>query len=585
MKERWISDLSKCEPRNAIGRDGSPGEWIAVDYQAEPCPHFDGSGVMIFGVPGSDAPPLRIPIDVDGWHEIRIGIFYGMGAGTVEDRVLLARLTGDAAYTRFYRESYVERKDGHYPWKSLRWFDLAEVFWKSADLTEQDIIIARPPKGEECGMETNLAYVRLVPMKQGAVEGVSAERPTPETHRLIANFDGGNIRRRGSCTREDFLSEFQAIRDSDFDIVLHAMARGTITLYPSRVGEFVRPQGFHRGGRILRECVRRGRDPLAEVIEAAHECGLKLFPQNRLVGVGIPTRHQLEDFGGKLMKDHPEWRCTYHDDEPLRHLSLAFQGVRDFHVRLMREWVEDYGADGVNVIFSRSFPFVYYEEPVRARFEEIYGEDMSGVPPEDVRSQKTRATFVTEFLREIRSMLDDVGREQGRQISSCYLVPIQNSPANLPEDASRTGLGECLFNALDVREWIGRDLVDYLVLHIHMYEEHDGTYMQPRIREFTQLARNTSTRVFADMYPRRMPPRKYREIAISYYDAGADGLAFWDFQNRHPRASEIAFVKRLGHVKDLPEWKTKGRDYFRVIPLRRLDGFLTSREFARPHDG
>jgi uncharacterized lipoprotein YddW (UPF0748 family) len=363
------------------------------------------------------------------------------------------------------------------------------------------------------------------------------------------------------------------------------MARGSITLYPSRVGEFVRPGGFHGGGKFLHRCVENGMDPLSEVIRAAHDCGLKLFPQNRLVGVQVPPRHLMEDYGGGLMKDHPEWRCRYGDGEPLRHLSLAFDGVRDFHVRLMREWVEDYGADGVNLLFSRSFPFVYYEEPVCRRFEEVYGEDMREIGPEDERVQRIRSTFVTQLLGEVRAMLDEVGEMQERYLHSCYLVPVRNSPVNLPGYASENGLAECMFNALDVREWVRRGLVDDLVVHLHIYEKHDGTSMQSRVREFTDLKRDTRTRVFVDIYPRRMPPRQYRKVAMSYYAAGADGLAFWDFQNRLPRASEVAFIKRLGHFEELPGWEGKGDDYFRVVPISRLDGLLTTREFCRPHDG
>jgi len=293
----------------------------------------------------------------------------------------------------------------------------------------------------------------------------------------------------------------------------------------------------------------------------------------------------MEDYGGGLMKDHPEWRCRYGDGEPLRHLSLAFDGVRDFHVRLMREWVEDYGADGVNLLFSRSFPFVYYEEPVCRRFEEVYGEDMREIGPEDERVQRIRSTFVTQLLGEVRVMLDEVGEMQERYLHSCYLVPVRNSPVNLPGYASENGLAKCMFNALDVREWVRRGLVDDLVVHLHIYEKHDGTSMQSRVREFTDLKRDTRTRVFVDIYPRRMPPRQYRKVAMSYYAAGADGLAFWDFQNRLPRASEVAFIKRLGHFEELPGWEGKGDDYFRVVPISRLDGLLTAREFCRPHDG
>ena len=72
---------------------------------------------------------------------------------------------------------------------------------------------------------------------------------------------------------------------------------------------------------------------------------------------------------------------------------------------------------------------------------------------------------------------------------------------------------------------------------------------------------------------------------MSYYAAGADGLAFWDSYGRYFRASEWAFIKRLGHHKELPRWEGKGDDYYRVVPLRRLDGVLMGREFSNPSDG
>jgi len=210
---------------------------------------------------------------------------------------------------------------------------------------------------------------------------------------------------------------------------------------------------------------------------------------------------------------------------------------------------------------------------------------MRKLPASDERVQRMRGTFVTLQLREIRSMLDEVGKAQGRYIPTCYNVPSNGSPTNMPVELRDSLLGECLFNALDVPVWIQECLVDYLVIHLHMYGEHDGKGVQPKIREVTSLAKGTRTKVFADIYPRRMPPRKYRQVAMSYYEAGADGLAFWDSYNRYPRASEWAFIKRLGHCGDLPGWEGKGGDYHRTVPLRRLDGFRMGREFSGPTDG
>jgi hypothetical protein len=581
MKQgRWLSDLTQCRPTDAISRDGLHGTWIAVDYEVD-----EGNGVMLFGLPGSDSPPLTLQFGLTGWHEVRLGIFYGAGAGFIEDRVLCAKLSGDAAFSRFSHEQVRSGKDGNYPEKDFKWSDITEVFWKCADLTEQDLIIARPPRGEMAERQTNLAYVRLIPMDEAAVGEWNSEQPFSRTKILIANYDGGSFGQWGISTSEDFLAEFQCLRESDFDIALYAMARGPITLYPSKVGEFVRPSGLHGRGRVLHQCMENGLDPLAEAIEAAHACGVKLFPQNRLMGTQLPPKHLRDDYGGTLMANHPEWLCNYPDGEPTRHLSLAFENVRDFHVRLMREWVEDYRADGINLLFSRSFPFVYYEQPVCEAFRDKYGGDMRKLPPDDERTQRVRASFMTQFLREVRAMLDEVGKAQGRHIPTCYLVPVNNSPPNITAEARASSLAECLFNTLDVPTWIQEGLVDYLAVHLHMYGEHDGTGVQPKIHEFTRLSKGTKTKVFVDIYPRRMPPRQYRKIAMSYYAAGADGLAFWDSYGRYFRSSEWAFIKRLGHRDDLSRWEGKGDDYYRVFPIRQLDGYTMGREFSNPSDG
>ena len=579
-KEMWLSDLTEFDPADAISYDRGEETWIAVDYEVD-----EGKGIMLFGLPELDLPPLTLRLKVTGWYEIRLGIFYGSRLASITDRVLCVKLSDDVTFSRISHEHYQLRKDGNYPEKEFHWFDIAEAFWKCADLTGQDLVINHPPRGNMAKQETNLAYVRLVPMDEAAIQHWKSQQPGVKTKTLMANYDGGSFGQWGVSTPEDFLTEFECLRDSDFDIVLYAMARGPITLYPSKVGEFVSPTGLHGQGHVLHQCVKNGLDPLDIAIKSAHTCGVKLFPQNRLVGTQLPPGHLHTDYGGKMMADHPEWMCTYPDGKPTRHLSFAFKGVRDFHVRLMREWVEDYHADGVNMLFSRSFPFVYYEQLVCEAFYKVYKEDMRKLPPVDERVQRIRASFLTQFLREVRLMLDEVGKVQERYIPTCYLVPVNNSPSNIPAEIGKSGLAECLFNALDIPIWIQEGLVDYLAVHLHIYGEHDGTSVQPKIREFTDLSKDTKTKVFVDIYPRRMPPRQYRKIAMSYYDAGADGLAFWDSYGRYFRASEWAFIKRLGHRDDLADWEGVGDDYYKVFPLRRLDGYEMGREFSTPSDG
>lgn len=195
----WLSDLSQCRPTGAISRDGVHGTWIAVDYDVD-----EGHGMMLFGLPESDAPALTMQLSLTGWHEIQLGIFYGAGAGLIENRVLCAKLSGDAAFSRFSHEQVRSGKDGDYPEKDFRWSDATEVFWKCADLTEQDLIIARPPRGEMAECQTNLAYVRLVQMNETAIGEWNSEQPSPETKVLIANYDGGSFGQWGSQLARTF---------------------------------------------------------------------------------------------------------------------------------------------------------------------------------------------------------------------------------------------------------------------------------------------------------------------------------------------------------------------------------------------
>jgi len=93
-------------------------------------------------------------------------------------------------------------------------------------------------------------------------------------------------------------------------------------------------------------------------------------------------------------------------------------------------------------------------------------------------------------------------------------------------------------------------------MHISCFGEDNGSEQIPHIREFVNLVRDTKTKIYADVYPRCMPPRAYRMIAMSYYEAAAEGLTFRLLNDIH--ISEWAFVDKLGHKDDLAAWKGRG---------------------------
>ena len=83
--------------------------------------------------------------------------------------------------------------------------------------------------------------------------------PEKKTRRLLANYDGGNINQWGVQTREDFMGEFDCLRDSDFEAVLYAVSYGALTFYPSKVGEMVAADHWppRRMGQYIHQAVQQ----------------------------------------------------------------------------------------------------------------------------------------------------------------------------------------------------------------------------------------------------------------------------------------------------------------------------------------
>ena len=125
---------------------------------------------------------------------------------------------------------------------------------------------------------------------------------------------------------------------------------------------------------------------------------------------------------------HPEYwrtwpkpRSGYFD----RCLNYGIQAVRDYHMALIREYLERYDLDGLELDWMReSFGF----KP---------GEEDKG------------RTILTTFMTEVRRLADQQGAERGRPIKIAVRVPA------LPEAATGKGL--------DAVAWAREGLVDMLI--------------------------------------------------------------------------------------------------------------------------
>ena len=576
-----LLDMTACEPRDSFSPEFEPGKWTTVPYEVE-----RGRGVMLFSGPESGAPALTLPPGVDGWHHIYVATYR---SDLYPETCILLKLTDDPGYARAAAETFRPSKDLVPPDMLPGRTDLCEAFWKTADLTGQDIIIDRPRGGEMAETLANIAYVRLVPCSDAERDGAARDIDRTDTRRLIANYDGGQHHMWGIATEQDIIDEFQAIDGSDFDTVLWGCAMGLNTMYPSRRVETRMdwPYGLPGRSRLGRLASDRqeqhGYDPLRGAVRRAQEIGVRILPQLRMTGSQLPPEHFRCDAPDGFQRRHPELRCRTREGHSTRHLSHAYPEVRERYVDLFREWIEDYQADGVSIIFCRSHPYALYDPPVLDAFRADHGMDMRDVDPFDERVLRHRAHFLTETLRATRHMLDEAGISRGVRLETCYVVA---GDAYTPEGCPNLGpfttprsLG------IDIETWVREGLVDQLVVHLEGSGDPEGLQTADTLRDRVSLADGTPTRVYADVYPRRQSANSMRVRAMAHYDAGVDGLCFWDCQGRATRLSGWAMHRLLGHRDELAEMKSFADSLFRLVPMTELDGYRLDHEYALPTDG
>ena len=529
----WLSDLSTCTPSSAFSKESKKGYWRTIDYEAK-----EVSGVLVSGSP--EAPDLTLAMGLKGWHAIYVGLW-----NREQARI---KLTDDPCFTRLRPQL-----------AGSRGVTIEEVFFKYADLSGQDLVIAGDGRGPFYGgpAGSSLAYVRCEPLAKEQVEEIKHDRQrTDEQKRLIATNDGNCV--VDVRTKEEIREYIEPYRYSDVGAIYWGIL-GDFCGYPTKIGTVDMPHGRH-GGPASKgiEIIRQGINPLKTAIEYSHSIGLKFHLYQRMGGFGsIPAiKHgnvyRDEQFTSRFYKEHPEWKCVDKEGRALLRLSYAYPEVRQFAISILREAAE-YGLDGVNLQFKRGAPFVMYEPPLLEGFKEQTGLDARELDEWDERWLRYRFRAMTQFIRDLRKELDQVGQKLGKRV--------EISATTFP------GKDENLFFGLDPETWIKEKLVDALT---PMGFSH--TSGEVEMDYYVKLTKGTKCRLYP-FHPlsgrgERRTAANCRAIALKFYQAGADGLVIWDEWDR----SSALGLRRLGHVEELKQGVVKTPLKPRIIKLQSLGG-------------
>lgn len=531
----YLADLERCRPASALAREWNHGTWRLLSYATD---SFNGN--LLLATEDSRAPEVTYPLRQEGWYEIYIGLYRKPFTGPKQVRV---RLTRHMAYTTLMGREGAKDHQEH-------WID--EIFWKAADLTGQEIVFKQitEPTVEHAWV----AFIKLVPLSDREVKALKKDRRRSDTKRLFVHNDAGVINRAG--TEQEIRDALEPLRHSDVSRIYWEGGTGDRAKRFSKIArdhslELTKPL---RGRPFFTNPYSRwwaeswlayhrtGVDPFKTAAEYAQQLGIEFHAAYRPGGFIYPPPSPPLP-GLSFYEQHPEFVCLARNGTPMPRISYAFPETRRYVLSLFREMATDYPIDGVAVLYNRRPPLVAYEAPVVQGFEKKYGIDPRKLPETDPRWLKHRAQVLTQFMRELRNELDQVGREMKRTKRLEITAVVSRGEENL-------------LNGMDLATWIREGVVDMIIPYSSAVRlgAYEPMWENPEdVNWFVSLVKGTRTRLALNLLPRDLTAEEYYQKAHTLYQAGVENLFFWDGTHR------VRKVLRLGHREGVAAWMESGQ--------------------------
>lgn len=303
-----------------------------------------------------------------------------------------------------------------------------------------------------------------------------------------------------------------------------------------------------------------GIDPIRVAGERARENGLYFLPSYRM----NDDHFMFEPFDypltGEFWIENHEDLIIGLENSPILSQELygnlfdyTHEEVRNHRLAIIREVIERYSdiMDGIQLDFNR--------------LQVLFPRGTAG----------ERAHLVTDLVRQVREMLDEAGRREGRTMTLMARVP--PAPAN------------CTWAGLDIATWADENIVDIILPAQLMTLAHDMP-----IDEFVEIASRGNMTVYPSLYPRtswhypfsttptaadyagrvirHVSPELVRGAASNYWTMGAAGFEVFNFQ--HEDMGVRPFTDRVYRIlRDLADERTmNGADrIYAITPAYYLD--------------
>ena len=537
----YIADFSCCTPGSALSTEPKPDHWTLIPYETDQI-----AGTLLGAGSLAHAPPVTLPLNVNGWHSIFLGIWdpiYAYDGPTL----LKLKLTGEAAFRRVSTAACRCANGNSEAYREWQSSVILECPWRQEDLTDKDLIIAQQTKATQ--RQSYLAYIKLIPLTAQQTQAVLQECQQKKSRVVTVTNDGGSYYMANHCeNEEDLLEQVEFLRHSDVGKFMYALTHGDIANYSSRIApswtaamkakDVTVSTNKKRLLETFESLQARGIDHVKVLLDHIKAMGIEFHSMVRLGALGDLPPSQLWPDG--IVDRSPETRILAKDGTPMQKASYAFPQVRQCVTVLIEETLQMYDLDGINLCFSRGPQFVGYEEPVVQEFKKQHNIDPRDLDENDPRLQQLKADYITQFVREVRQLVSRAQKSKSRKIElSAWLC----GDANDPEYQ--------LFYNIDIRTWLSERLIDSVIAH------------KAPDRLLTEFrAADCAFYLYDDT--------AVTEESIDAYQQGrSQGFVKWDLDVENLDA--WALTSRLGHISDARDLLKKPPAMTRV-PLKTIGG-------------
>jgi uncharacterized lipoprotein YddW (UPF0748 family) len=231
---------------------------------------------------------------------------------------------------------------------------------------------------------------------------VGADAPGTDTPTELRGVWLTNVDSDVLSSQEKIDAAMAFLAEHHFNAVFPVVWNDGYPLYPSAVADSV------YGVRI--DPAYEGRDPLAEIVEAAHEHGMAVIPWFEF---GFSSGHGSPN-PGPVLQAQPSWAARDTSGEVLtknefRWMNPYRPAVRDFLAALLLEVVRNYNVDGVQG--DDRLPAQPVEGGYSAYTKALYAQSHNGQPPPTNPRDSS-------FMRWRANLLNDVAGRIYREVKA-----------------------------------------------------------------------------------------------------------------------------------------------------------------------